>query len=164
MHTITNCLAHIYCMNVFVVFATGFHVIHDESPPPVRVALSATSSSAASAAVAAHPAPQPLAFQHWSCDACTVLNPPSAAACDVCNTPRPVPAPVPAAVSAPRPVGYWACPQCTLENNIDRSRCNACGAAAPAAATAGTVSFGSPRCILLFVATLLLEFHIVNFL
>jgi hypothetical protein len=152
MHAIYTCLSNTIDVLAFshVVIATGYFVIQDEEPS-VRVAPTASSSSSAvSAAAATHPAPRPDASRPWSCDACTVLNQSAAVKCEVCHTPRPVPASVPAIAPAPQSMSYWACPQCTLENNIARSRCNACGAsapalaAAPASATAGTVPSVSP--------------------
>ncbi|XP_057968988.1 uncharacterized protein LOC131158262 [Malania oleifera] len=55
----------------------------------------------------------------WECETCTLLNPPLAPICGICNTPK------------PRDVGtkyeFWSCKFCTLENSAKLEKCSACG-------------------------------------
>lgn len=55
----------------------------------------------------------------WQCEMCTLLNPPLAPICELCNTKK------------PKDVGtnykIWTCRFCTLENCVKLEKCSACG-------------------------------------
>ncbi|GAB2279824.1 hypothetical protein Dimus_014463 [Dionaea muscipula] len=55
----------------------------------------------------------------WECEACTLLNPPLALVCEICNTLKPK--------DASCKYNFWSCKFCTLENSIKLDKCSACG-------------------------------------
>ncbi|XP_010675902.2 DNA-dependent metalloprotease WSS1 isoform X1 [Beta vulgaris subsp. vulgaris] len=54
----------------------------------------------------------------WTCETCTLLNPPLAPVCEACETLKPKDASV--------QYKFWSCKICTLENSINLERCSAC--------------------------------------
>jgi hypothetical protein len=55
----------------------------------------------------------------WECVTCTLLNPPLAPICEVCNTEKPK--------NVEDKYKVWGCKFCTLENSVKLDRCSACG-------------------------------------
>ncbi|GAA0157104.1 protease [Lithospermum erythrorhizon] len=56
----------------------------------------------------------------WACGACTLLNQPTALACEACNTSK-------SKAIGSMKLGLWACKFCSLENSKKVERCLACG-------------------------------------
>lgn len=54
----------------------------------------------------------------WTCEACTLLNPPLALVCEACETVKPR--------DASMKYKFWSCKFCTLENSIILEKCLAC--------------------------------------
>ena len=72
--------------------------------------------------------------QGMPCPRCTLVNPASAFACQVCNTPLRQPAPQPALQPPPQPQATaspsglpWSCRTCTLTNPAHLKKCGVCG-------------------------------------
>ncbi|KAL2944933.1 DNA-dependent metalloprotease WSS1 [Bienertia sinuspersici] len=55
----------------------------------------------------------------WTCETCTLLNPPLALVCEACETLKPKDVSV--------KYKFWSCKFCTLENSISLEKCSACG-------------------------------------
>lgn len=76
------------------------------------------------------PTPDPsvsLAANGWTCEVCTLHNPPTCQSCDACGTDRRRSKPMPSPSSAPAQADGWSCEICTLHNASSHSRCDACG-------------------------------------
>uniref|UniRef100_A0A803MWI8 Uncharacterized protein n=1 Tax=Chenopodium quinoa TaxID=63459 RepID=A0A803MWI8_CHEQI len=55
----------------------------------------------------------------WTCETCTLLNPPLALVCEACETLKPKDISV--------KYKFWSCKFCTLENCVKLEKCSACG-------------------------------------
>uniref|UniRef100_A0A803LQ41 Zinc ion binding protein n=1 Tax=Chenopodium quinoa TaxID=63459 RepID=A0A803LQ41_CHEQI len=55
----------------------------------------------------------------WTCETCTLLNPPLALVCEACETLKPKDISV--------KYKFWSCKFCTLENSVKLEKCSACG-------------------------------------
>lgn len=55
----------------------------------------------------------------WECGTCTLLNPPLAPLCELCNTQKPK--------DVVTKYNFWSCKFCTLENGMKLEKCSACG-------------------------------------
>lgn len=55
----------------------------------------------------------------WTCETCTLLNPPLAPVCEACETLKPKDISV--------KYKFWSCKFCTLENSVNLEKCSACG-------------------------------------
>ncbi|XP_021842642.2 uncharacterized protein [Spinacia oleracea] len=58
-------------------------------------------------------------FAVWTCETCTLLNPPLAPVCEACETLKPKDVSV--------KYKFWYCKICTLENSVNQEKCSACG-------------------------------------
>ncbi|KAM1206485.1 hypothetical protein EV2_007420 [Malus domestica] len=91
-----------------------FHSNHN-SRSSVEDMLGVSSSGSMSNNEGTH---NPEATALWQCGTCTLLNPPLAPICEVCNTMK------------PKDVGsnykVWSCRFCTLENCVKLEKCSAC--------------------------------------
>lgn len=79
--------------------------------------------------------PAPLAANGWTCEMCTLHNPPTCQSCDACGTDRPSPKPKSGPSSARAPADGWSCEVCTLHNASTHLSCDACGTERPESVT-----------------------------
>lgn len=89
------------------------------------------------------PTPEVDPTKQWTCNACTIVNPVSAAVCTMCASgQRPMHllpptnavtlAPQQRAAPQPMTTTAWPCEVCTFENPINVAKCNMCGGSRPA--------------------------------
>ncbi|WVW84480.1 hypothetical protein I302_106514 [Kwoniella bestiolae CBS 10118] len=99
------------------------------SQPSSRPAPYPSSNSQPPSSTTSTSKPKPKAkpeTQEWTCETCTLVNPPLVTTCEACLTPRPSATPIPA--EGIRTDQGWYCSICTAgPNDMERWSCGVCG-------------------------------------